>query len=146
MNLPSMFKVRQRFRAEKLVDIPDTLRAELANCGVTIKSGAHIAIAVGSRGITNLPLIVREVVAWVRTQGGEPFIVPAMGSHGGATAEGQRRVLEGYGIKGAPIVSSMEVVQLAPDAFLDKAAYEADGTIVINRIKPHTSFHGLYES
>lgn len=144
MNLPSMFKVRQRFRAEKLVDIPDTLRAELANCGVTIKSGAHIAIAVGSRGITNLPLIVREVVAWVRTQGGEPFIVPAMGSHGGATPEGQQKILEGFGLTG--IVSSMEVVQLEPDAFIDRHAYEADGIVLINRIKPHTSFHGRYES
>ena len=139
-----MFKVRQRFRAEKLVDIPDTLRAELANCGVTIKSGAHIAIAVGSRGISNLPLIVREVVAWVRTQGGEPFIVPAMGSHGGATPEGQQKILEGFGLTG--IVSSMEVVQLEPDAFIDRHAYEADGIVLINRIKPHTSFHGRYES
>jgi hypothetical protein len=146
MNLPRMFKVRQRFRAEKLPNVADALRKELASSGPTIKPGARIAIAVGSRGIANLPAIVIEVATWVRSLGGSPFIVPAMGSHGGATAEGQRKVLENYGIDAAPIVSSMEVVPLGPDAFMGKAAFEADGTIVINRIKPHTSFHGSYES
>jgi hypothetical protein len=86
----------------------------------------------------------------VKAQGGLPFIVPAMGSHGGATADGQRHLLESYSITektvGAAIVSSMEVAQLGPDTFMDKAAFDSDGTIVINRIKPHTSFHGEYES
>jgi hypothetical protein len=146
----TIYKVRQRFAGEKLADVSASLRAELTGCGGALKPGARIAIAVGSRGIANLPLIVREVVAWVTAQGGSPFIVPAMGSHGGATAEGQRRLLETYGITeqnvGAPIVSSMDAVELGPDAFMDKAAYEADAVIVINRIKPHTSFHGDYES
>jgi hypothetical protein len=150
MNLPRMFKVRQRFPAGKVENVEAALRKELTGCGVFIKPGARIAIAVGSRGMANLPLIVRETVAWVKAQGGLPFIVPAMGSHGGATAEGQRHLLESYDITennvGAPIVSSMEVAQLGPDAFMDKAAHDADGVIVINRIKPHTSFHGEYES
>jgi len=145
-----MFKIRQRFPANKLEHIEAAVRTELAGCGVSIKPGARVAIAVGSRGIANLQLIVLEVVAWVRQQRGEPFVVPAMGSHGGATAEGQRCLLETYGIAetkvGAPIVSSMEVVELGPDAFMDKTAHDADGTILINRIKPHTSFHGPHES
>lgn len=146
----TIYKVRQRFAGENISDVSAALRAELTTCGVVVKPGARIAIAVGSRGIANLPLIVREVVAWVTAQGGSSFIVPAMGSHGGATADGQRRLLETYGITeqrvGAPIVSSMDVVELLPDAFMDKAAHDADGVIVINRIKPHTSFHGDYES
>jgi len=146
MKLPRMFKVRQRFPAGKLDDVCASLGDELKQCDVTVRPGARITIAVGSRGIANLPLIVREVVACVRAYGGEPFIIPAMGSHGGATAQGQRKVLENYGIDAAPIVSSMEVVQLGPDTYMDKVAFESDGIIVINRVKPHTSFHGVYES
>ena len=88
MNLPQMFLIRQRFAAGKLADVAGTLHAELAHC--SIGTGKRIAIAVGSRGIANLPAIVRGVADWVRAQGGEPFIVPAMGSHAGATADGQR--------------------------------------------------------
>ena len=142
--MPKMYWVRQRFAAEKLADITGALRRELAPC--TIGTGQRIAIAVGSRGIANLPEIVRGVVDWVRTQGGEPFIVPAMGSHAGATADGQRQLLEKLGITGAPIRSTMEVVPLGANAFMDRYAFESDGVIVINRIKPHTSFHGRYES
>jgi len=150
-----MTRVRQRFVADKLDDVAGVLRAELAASGVSVKRGARIAIAVGSRGIANLPLIVRETIAWVKAQGGEPFLVPAMGSHGGATADGQREVLEGYGVTeaavGAPIVSSMDVVELPRGevevpVYFDKQAAATDGVIVINRIKPHTSFHGPYES
>lgn len=141
-----MFKVQQRFRAEKLGDVAVALRSELTSSGVVLKRGSRIAIAVGSRGITNLPLIVGEIVAWVRARGGEPFIVPAMGSHGGATAEGQRKILESYGIAAAPIVSSMEVARLGLDAFMDREAFQSDGVILINRIKPHTSFQGVHES
>jgi hypothetical protein len=122
---------------------------------VTVRAGTSIAIATGSRGIDNIEKIVRCVATWVKGQGGEPFIVPAMGSHGGATAEGQRRVVEGYGVTeescGAPIRSSMEVVQLPAEdvevpVYIDKHASKADGVIVVNRVKPHTSFHGPYES
>lgn len=146
MNLPPLFRIRQRFPSAKLSNVSAELRTEFTNSGVLIKSGTRIAIAVGSRGIANLPVIVSEVAAWVKSQGGEPFIVPAMGSHGGATAEGQRRVLVQYGITGTSILSSMEVVSLGTGAFMDKHAFEADAVIVINRIKPHTSFHGRYES
>ncbi len=120
-----------------------------------IKDGSSIAIAVGSRGIDNLEHTVREVVNFVKQQGGHPFIVPAMGSHGGATGEGQAEVLAGYGITkqsmGVPVRSSMEVVELLQGKlnhriFMDKNAYGSDGVILINKIKPHTDFHSTYES
>ena len=104
---------------------------------------------------SNINRIVKTVVSCVKESGAFPFIVPAMGSHGGATAEGQKKVLEGYGITeqyiGAPIKSSMEVVELPRGdlkhrVYMDKNAYEADATIIINRIKPHTDFHGKHES
>src|SRR5688572_7633949 len=114
-----------------------------------------IALAVGSRGINNLAGIVRQTATSLKQFGLSPFIVPAMGSHGGATAEGQAQVLASYGITeqsaGCPIRSSMEVVQipsegLPHDLFMDRHAFEADGIILINRIKPHTDFRGVYES
>ncbi len=142
MTLPKFYRVRQRFAATRLDTVARTLRAEL--CPFPVPAGARVAIAVGSRGIANLPSIVNEVVAWVREHDAEPFLVPAMGSHGGATAEGQQKLLEGFGLNG--IVSSMDVVQLGPDAFIDRKAFQSDGAILINRIKPHTSFHGRYES
>jgi hypothetical protein len=138
----NFYRVRQRFDAQKLSDVGATVAAELRATGII--PGKRTAIAVGSRGIANLPAMVNEVAAWVREHGGEPFIVPAMGSHGGATAEGQKAILEGFGLTG--IVSSMDVVQVGSDAFMDRQAWESDGVIVINRVKPHTSFHGRYES
>lgn len=112
--------------------------------------GASLAVAVGSRGIAGLDRIVRCIVQILRERGAEPFIVPAMGSHGGATSEGQAEILHDYGIDqdvGADIVSSLECAHIGntPDGVLvqiDKAAYESDGIILINRIKPHTDFHG----
>ena len=144
MNLPQMYLVRQHFAAEKLADVTGKLQAELKFHAIT--PGQRIAIAVGSRGIANLPVVVSSVADWVRAQGGEPFIVPAMGSHAGATADGQRQLLEKFGITSAPIRATMEVVPLGGNAFMDRYAFEADGVIVINRIKPHTSFHSQYES
>jgi len=155
MNYPMLATVRQQFSPERLADVPGALRQELLSCGVSIRPGARTAIAVGSRGIANLAAMVRTVVEWVKDNEGVPFVVPAMGSHGGATAEGQRKILAGYGITevqvGAAVVSSMEVVSLPQgDAevpvYFDKAAAHADSTVLINRIKPHTSFHGTYES
>lgn len=117
--------------------------------------GRRIAVTVGSRGIASLREIVREVCGWLKAQGANYFAFPAMGSHGGATAEGQRRILEDYGVTqefiGAEIRSSMETVPLGetPEgflAFMDRNAWEADAVLVMNRIKPHTDFSGTIES
>ncbi|MEM0097968.1 MAG: DUF362 domain-containing protein [Conexivisphaerales archaeon] len=155
MNIPEVIKVKQKFNNDRIEKIEETVRQQIESSGVKIKKGKSIAIAVGSRGIANIHRIVKAVVQYVKEAGAFPFIIPAMGSHGGATAEGQKAVLEGYGVTeeyaGAPIKSSMEVVELPQGnlknkVYMDKYAYEADGTIIINRIKVHTDFHGTYES
>lgn len=147
--------VRQSFDRRRVENIPAAVSETLDASGVTLAAGTRTAIAVGSRGIAHLAAMVQATVDWVRRAGSEPFIVPAMGSHGGATPEGQAEVLAGYGLGagrvGAPIRSSLEVVELARGdvevpVYFDREAFEADATIVINRIKPHTSFHGRYES
>ena len=120
-----------------------------------VTRGMRVAITAGSRGITDLPAVLGAAVAAVREAGGDPFIVPCMGSHGGATAEGQRAVLEGLGVKaasvGAEVVSTMDVVSVGESAFgapvwTARDLAEADGVIVVNRVKPHTDFHGEVES
>lgn len=150
-----MMLVRQTFRTARLTDIEGSVSEELARCGVDLQPGRQIAIAVGSRGIAQLERFVRAVVQWVRRCGAEPFIVPAMGSHGGATAEGQREILAGYGVTeesvGCPLRSSMAVIELPQGdlptkVFFDREAAAAAGTILINRVKMHTSFRGRYES
>ncbi|TDT62762.1 DUF362 domain-containing protein [Fonticella tunisiensis] len=155
MELPKMIKIRQHFNREHIEDIEGTVKEQIKSSGIKIERGSRIAIAVGSRGVANIHRIVKATVEWIKEAGGEPFIVPAMGSHGGATADGQRAVLEGYGVTeeytGAPIKSSMETVELPQGnlinkVYMDKYAYEADGTIIINRIKVHTDFHGPTES
>lgn len=122
---------------------------------IPIRRGSRIAITCGSRGIDHYVPLLKTVVDFVKEQGGQPFLVPSMGSHGGATAQGQILVLEKYGITeqtiGAPIISSMEVKKLGTTpqglgVYIDKNAYEADGIILFNRVKPHTSFRGRYES
>ncbi len=157
MPYPKMLRVQQMFEAPRVTDVPGTIRTELARIGVArrIQAGQSVAIGVGSRGITGMPLIVRTLVECLREIGAEPFIVPAMGSHGGATADGQVKVLASYGITpaamGAPIRATMDVVELGTTddgvpLRWDRYAYEADHTIVVNRIKPHTSFAGPIES
>lgn len=148
-------KVRQRFDAPAIADVERAV-AEQCNAGkLQIKPGARIAIAAGSRGIANIARITGAVAAAVKAQGGDPFIFPAMGSHGGATAEGQREILASYGISeervGCPVLASMEVVELDNGGlelplFMDRLAFESDGVILVNRIKPHTAFHGEFES
>ncbi len=149
---PRMLHVRQTFPTRAPVD-PD-LAIDASWC-FPITPGARIAIGVGSRGITRLDDIVRKVVARVRAAGGQPFIVPAMGSHGGATAQGQTDLLSGFGITevavGAPVRASMDAVQVArtEDGVAVHVAAEAlnsDGIILISRIKPHTDFRGPVES
>ena len=154
-DFPILTKIRQRSRSDRLVDLGGELRKQLAGSGVSVKRGDRVAVAVGSRGIANIAEMVREVTKWVRCQEAEPFIVPAMGSHGGATAEGQKRVLESFNVTeaytGAPILSDMAVVELPQGGlpvkvYFDKNAYQADATIAINRVKLHTDYHGPYES
>jgi len=155
VDYPPLVRIRQSFDRPRIENIEEAVMQELNACGVPIPPGGEIAVAVGSRGIANLALIVRTVCTWVRSRGGKPFIVPAMGSHGGGFAEGQQEVLESYGIQqaytGAAIRASMEVIELDSTGlpvpvYFDRHAYGAAGTIVINRIKVHTDFHGPYES
>lgn len=157
VTLPNMIKVRQSFSRQclKQEDIPVTIRSQLEPFEKDIRPGMRIAITAGSRGIRNIPLILLCIVEFVRSQGGIPFLVPAMGSHGGATAKGQLDLLASLGITpesmGCPIFSSTETRQISvtPDGqpvVIDRYAAEADGIIVVNRIKPHTGFRGTYES
>ncbi|WP_144527784.1 lactate racemase domain-containing protein [Peribacillus simplex] len=157
IQLPKMVKVRQKFHTPQIADVAGEVKKAIKEAGVLsrINEEDRVAIAVGSRGVADLPTLVRETVAAVKEAGGNPFIVTAMGSHGGATAEGQIDVLLQLGISeesvGAPILSSMEVIKLdeLPNGlpvYIDKLAYESDKIIVINRIKPHTAFRGPVES
>ena len=158
-DLPKMFKVRQTFPRPRIEpeDIPGIIRGYLSeeSFAAKVRPGMRIAITAGSRGIANVALVTKTIADYVKSRGAEPFVVPAMGSHGGATAEGQKDVLESYGITesylGCPILSSMEVKKIGVneegmDVFIDKYAAEADGIIVSCRIKPHTAFRGPYES
>src|SRR5260221_4684134 len=150
-----MIRIRQRFDGHELSDPGGAVREQLARLNDAIAPGARIAIGVGSRGISNLAVIVREVCDYVRNRGAQPFVVPSMGSHGGATAEGQREILRLNGISeetmGTPVHATMEVVEIpygpvSHRIFMDRNAYESDGVILINRIKPHTDYRGRYES
>jgi hypothetical protein len=155
--LPRMVRARQLFPATAVADVAAALRAELAKpaIGGRVRRGMRVAVGVGSRGIADLPLVVSVVVDELRRRGASPFIVPAMGSHGGATAEGQAALLAALGVTeasaGCPIVSSMETAQLGElesglPVLLDASARAADGIVVVNRVKPHTSFSGRLES
>ena len=148
-------RIRQHFPENGLADVKGEVSKELLKLKPLIKPGASIAVAVGSRGIKNISEIVKEVTDFIRTNNASPFIVPAMGSHGNAIAENQAQILADYGISeeitGVPVRSSMEVTVLPGGkspvgAFIDKNAFLADGIILINRIKPHTDYHGSYES
>jgi hypothetical protein len=152
-----MVKCEQLFERPLIRDIDQELINKLYQKKAlsNIKKDQNIAITVGSRGIENLPFIIKTLIREIKKIGARPFLVPAMGSHGGATAEGQKSMLEGMGFSeeyvGVPIKSSMEVVQIGTSAnnlpvYMDKFAYNADSTIIINRIKPHVSFRGDYES
>ncbi len=153
---PVLYRVRQHMEEREIADIPAEVTKELDSLDLKPRmEGMRIAVTAGSRGIHNIDIIVKSVVDYVKRAGGYPFIVPAMGSHGGATAEGQREVIKGYGIDeetmGCPVLSSMEVVQLGTIAngapvYFDKNAYDSDGIIVVNRVKPHTDFSAPNES
>jgi hypothetical protein len=154
---PNMYRIRQRFEGPAVQDIPATVAAELAraNVAAVIKPGETVALTAGSRGVANIATIVKATADYLKTIGAKPFVIPAMGSHGGGTADGQLDVLQHYGITedsmGVPLRATMEVVQIGntPDGlpvWLDKYASEADHIGVINRVKPHTDFSGAIES
>jgi hypothetical protein len=144
-----MMLVRQKFPASALVDIRSTLAREFATVAGRVKPGARLAVAVGSRGIANLQAIVAGVLENLKVASAQLFIVPAMGSHGGATPEGQKELLAEYGITeaalGVPIRAGMEARCLGRtgdgvDVFFSEEALKADGVVVVNRVKPHTDF------
>jgi hypothetical protein len=152
-----MFRLRQRFEGPRVDDVPAEVHAQLARLRLDrkVKPGQSVAVTAGSRGIANIHVILRSAVEHLKALGARPFIVPAMGSHGGGTAEGQREVVESYGITepfvGCPIRSGMETVVVCRTAegfpvHFDRFAHEADHVLVTNRIKPHTRFVGEIES
>ncbi len=157
VTIPRFVKVRQNFDKTSLSDVTGAVRRELDKQQIkaTVEAGDKVAICVGSRGIANLAQIVKEVVSKIKEQGAAPIIIPAMGSHGTATAAGQKAILADYGITeeatGAEIVSCMDVVQVGTitdgtPVYADKNLTTVDRIIIINRVKPHPSFSGPIES
>ena len=155
--LPNMVRIHQSFDASQIDDVHEAVWKELSQEKIrsTIKPGMSICITAGSRGIDRLNEFEKAIVEFVKSCGADPFIIPAMGSHGGCTAEGQKEILTGYGVTeeycGCPIISDMATTTIChtPDGHpvkIDKHAAEADGIIVFNRVKPHTHFRGKYES
>src|SRR5205807_1919107 len=150
-------RLRQHFERQRVEDLRAGVwtameRLELSR---TIRPGHSVALTAGSRGIANIPLVLKHVTDFLKKLGAKPFLVPTMGSHGGGTAEGQRHILESYGITeaavGAPIRAAMEVVTLGSTSegfpvYLDRHASEADHIGVVARVKPHTGYHGPIES
>ena len=156
--LPRMVRVRQLYAGDRIADIPAHLKEELSrNDYRPLVKGKRIAVTVGSRGIPDNAVIVRTICDELKKWGADPFVVPAMGSHGGGTAEGNLEVLTGYGITeenlGVPVRASMDVVQIGElddgartPVCCDRLAAEADGIVVYNKVKPHTDFKGEHES
>src|SRR5713226_764102 len=157
MGFPKLLAVRQNFPDRAIHDVAREVQRQLGASAFSsrLKPGARNALVVGSRGIANIATIVRSVVDYWKSQGCQPFIFPAMGSHGAATAEGQADVLAHYGIHeatmGCPVISALEVVSLDKtadgiEAFMDRKAFDSDGVMLIGRIKWHTDFAGKIES
>ena len=157
MPFPRLVLVRQKFPDRRIADVAAEVPRQLAasGFGARLKPASRVAIGVGSRGIHNFAAIVRGVVQYWKSQGMRPFLFPAMGSHGAASAEGQAAVLAHYGINeaamGCPVVSQLEVVSLGKtadgiEAFMDRAAYDSDGVMLVGRVKWHTDFAGRIES
>ena len=157
INRHKLIQIKQKFSSHSIEDIAERIKSEMANLKLDkrVKPGDSIAITAGSRGITDINMITRTVIDELIKLKGRPFIIPAMGSHGGATVSGQLNVLAGYGITeekmGAPIKAAMEVMKVGEDksgipVYLDKNVIDADHVVAINRIKPHTRFAGEIES
>lgn len=157
MPFPRMYRIRQRFERPIIEDISSETTGQLKslNLELKVKPQETVAITVGSRGIANIATITKAVVDHIKSIGGAPIIIPSMGSHGGATAEGQRQLIENFGVTenamGCEIRSSMETAIIAETpqgipVHFDKNAYECDHLIVMGRVKPHTGFVGEVES
>jgi hypothetical protein len=157
MKIPSLTLVRQELEQPAIADIPGEVQRQWQTSGLSqrFRRGAGVAVAVGSRGIANLAVIVRATVDWLRDQGTQPFIVAAMGSHGGGTLEGQREILASYGITEealrVPVRTEMTTVEIGKNSWnepvlWDKNAWEADAVVTISRVKAHTDFRGRTES
>lgn len=157
MQFPRLLPVRQHFPDHAVRDVAGEVQKQLSQSGFSsrLKPGARVAIGVGSRGIANIATIVRGVADYWKSQKCQPFIFPAMGSHGAATAEGQADVLAHYGIReetmGCPVISALDVVSLGKtadgiEAFMDRNAFSSDGVMLVGRIKWHTDFAGKIES
>ncbi|MDO5116235.1 MAG: lactate racemase domain-containing protein [Synergistaceae bacterium] len=155
--IPDLMHVKYKFHGYPACDYKKVLNDQINMKKLlsNLKPGARVGITAGSRGVSDLPIIIKEIVDKVKQAGGSPFVFPAMGSHGGATAEGQRLVLKKLGITedfiGCEICSSMETVLVGRSStglpvYMDKFAWESDGVIVLNRVKPHTTFRGNHES
>ncbi len=156
VRVPKMVRIAQKYDTYHIRDIENHIVKQMNNIyNKTWYDGKSIAITAGSRGIPRLDLILKTVCNQLKTWGAKPFIIPAMGSHGGATAKGQMEILAGYNVTedtiGVPIISSMEVVQYdtlddGTPLYCDKHAYFSDGIVLLNKIKPHTDFRGEHES
>jgi len=157
MTFPKIYSVRQSFDRTVVKDIPGTVKGELNRLSLNkmVKPGQRVAITAGSRGVANIVLILKAIGEYLKSLGGQPFVFPAMGSHGGATPKGQADLLAHYNVTeaftGMPILSSMEVVEIGKTedgvpVYIDKQASQADWIIVTNRIKPHTKFKAPVES
>jgi len=153
--LPRFLRIRQTFGDQQVNDVPAATAEALEPLRYRVRPGMSVALTAGSRGIHDMPAVVRAAGEWLRSAGAVPFVVPAMGSHGGATADGQTAVLHGLGMTeqtlGMPIRATMDTVDLGtvpggPHVRLDRHAAEADGLLVINRIKAHTDFKSDVES
>ena len=155
--LPRMMKIKQLYDRNRIDDLEGCVEQQMES---SLKdhgrfAGKRVCITAGSRGIPHLDRIIKAVIGKLRQWGAEPFVIPAMGSHGGATAEGQKEMIATYNITeesmGVPVVSSMEVVQIGElkdgtPVYCDKIAFESDGIVVLNKVKPHTDFRGRHES
>lgn len=155
IKIPKMLRIRQHFKNEAVSDYMQILENEIKKIDKGLLIDKELAITVGSRGITDIDVIIKSLVEILLKKGAKPFIVPSMGSHGGASKEGQLEVLTEYNITeeylGVPIKASMEVVEIGilddgMPVYCDKIAFESDGIIVTNKIKPHTDFKSDYES
>src|SRR5690349_12578401 len=157
MTFPPLARLRQAIPQPRVADVPGTVRRLIleSRIGARVSAGGRVAVGVGSRGITAIRPIARAAVDALKEMGYRPFIVAAMGSHGGATAEGQRELLAGYGITpeamGVEVRSDMDTVVLGTNPiglpiYFDKNAHGADGIVLLNRVKPHTDFHAPFES